>query len=392
MKEIQEILRELGCKDHARKHLALATLVKVEGSAYRRPGARMLILPDGRRIGALSGGCLEADVVERARQVLETGESSLICYDASNNFDLVQEMGCQGAVGILIEAISPSEPYLQFMAESIRLRRWSVLATVIHVTGRGNVRVGEHLGYAQDAMFTDLEDAKLKVAIVRDAVRVLRTSKAEVRTYRYEEGSAQVLLEPLMPPLNLLICGAGEDSIPLAQLAAQLGWQVTVTDPRPSLLAADRFPSNVRCLAMRPERLGEPIRPDACTVAVVMTHNYAFDLALLRLLFKSPARYIGLLGPARRTERLLSELRSEGMPLTASDKERLYSPAGLDIGAETAEEIALSIVGEIQAVINNRGGGSLRQRRAPIHEAQSGNAKQEAPLVLFGAPLAGAPL
>src|SRR5689334_22380132 len=123
MKEIQEILRALHRRENADADLALATLVKVEGSAYRHPGARMLIFPDGRRIGALSGGCLEADVVERSRKVRETGEAQLVCYDTRNGFDLVQEMGCQGAVGILIEPISASDMSMQFLAGCFDLRR-----------------------------------------------------------------------------------------------------------------------------------------------------------------------------------------------------------------------------------------------------------------------------
>ena len=367
MKEMQEILRALESPENGSEILALATVVKVEGSAYRRPGARMLILPDGRRLGSLSGGCLEADVAERARQVRATGVPEMVRYDTRHGFDLVQEMGCQGAVTILIEAIRSSDPYVRFLMESFRLRRRGVLATVVHAPSSGQLRIGARLAYTQEAMFSEIDAIALGAALVQDAAEVINGAQAEIRTYALSEGSVEVLVEPLLLPLTLLICGAGQDALPLAQFATQLGWQVVVTDAQPARLAPGRFPHTVRRLEMHPRNWRETLRPDDRTIAVLMTHNYEQDLELLRSLLPFPLPYLGLLGPRKRGERLLQELHNEGFAVTEPMRERLFSPAGLDIGSETPEEIALAILAEIQQTLTRRPRSPLRQRGAPIH-------------------------
>lgn len=369
MREIREILRELKNRENASEYLAMATLVQVEGSAYRRPGARMLILPDGRRIGSLSGGCLEADVAERARKVLETGEPRLVCYDGRSGFDPVVEMGCQGTVGILIERIRPTDSFLRFLADCFEQRSSGVLATVYHTVGETDIPVGTHLACCRDTVLSERDNGDLRAAIAADAVCVLQNGQSQNRIYSVKGGSVHVLLEAVQPPTALLLFGAGQDAVPLAQFAAGLGWQVTLLDYRPALLTPERFPADTRSFLLNSASLPAPVRPDEHTAAVLMTHNYAWDRILLQTVLSTSARYIGLLGPRRRAERLLAELQEDGVFLPDSQEERLHSPVGLDLGSETPEEIALSIISEIQMTLRGRTGVSLREQKRPIHAA-----------------------
>ena len=196
------------------------------------------------------------------------------------------------------------------------------------------------------------------------------------------EGKVEVLLEKLLPPAQLLICGAGQDAIPLAQCAAQIGWQAVIADHREAFLTPERFPAPARLIMTRPENLFAQFLPDARTVTVIMTHHAGHDRDYLRLLLPSGAAYIGLLGPKRRGERLLNELHGAGFCPEVEQLARLRSPAGLDIGAETPEEIAVSLIAEIQAALAGRPGGALRERNGPIHilsETQSNFAETPLP-------------
>ncbi len=407
MKEIKEILQAYERAGSASAELALATLVQVEGSSYRRAGARMLILPDGERIGSLSGGCLEADVAERARQVCETGMPRLVCYDGRIGFDPVFETGCQGKIGILIERLGPDNAAMKFLAECFQRRRRGVLATVFHTAGECGIPLGTHFAFTEESFCTDAsgtdtvftnkrftekitsdanaadtfagsapcsdmprpgsDESILLAAIREDAALALRSGQSRCGSYSVQQGKVQVLLESIQPPIALLLCGAGQDAIPLARFASQLGWQITLIDCRAALLTPERFPGAGQFVIGNPEFLPEEIQFDDRTAAVIMTHNYAWDRNLLPHLLSSRARYVGILGPRQRTARLLQELQEEGMSLSGEQSARLHSPVGLDLGSETPEEIALSIIAEIQMTLQGRSGEPLRQSKTPIH-------------------------
>jgi xanthine/CO dehydrogenase XdhC/CoxF family maturation factor len=192
-----------------------------------------------------------------------------------------------------------------------------------------------------------------------------------MKLYQLPKGEVEVLIEAIQPPVPLAIFGAGHDAMPLVHFAKELGWHVTVVDSRQSYATTDRFPLADAVVFSRTESIHSHITVDHHTVAVVMTHNYLQDRELLKTLLQSPLRYLGILGPKSRTERLLQELREQGVAPTEKHLLRLYSPVGIDIGADTPEEIALSIVAEIQAVLANRAGGLLRNRQGPIHNRSS---------------------
>jgi xanthine/CO dehydrogenase XdhC/CoxF family maturation factor len=377
MKELQEIVAAFAKAKNCGKTVAIATIVKVSGSTYRRPGARMLITLEGERIGSISGGCLENDVFERAQKVIASGQPLLVNYDTTSDNDIVWGLGlgCKGMVQVLIERLTPENEFnpMTFLAECLHRREVGVLATIFHIEGQIKAHVGTHLMLHQDGtIFSNIEDADLSADILEDVREVLDKNSSQVKLYPLRGGKAEVFLEAIHPPVSLVIFGAGDDAIPVVRLAKELGWYVTVIDSRPANATSERFPSADEVILSRPEIVNETVEIDNRTVAVVMTHNYLHDLEILKILLPSPVQYLGILGPKRRTEQLLLELQEQGIKLTEAQLHRLHGPVGLDIGADTPEAIALSIVAEIHAVLANRSGGLLRNRKQPIHNRSTG--------------------
>jgi xanthine dehydrogenase accessory factor len=272
---------------------ALATLVRVQGSSYRRPGARMLIWPDGKTVGSLSAGCLEEEVVLRAREVFETGETALMSFDTRRRF------GCAGRIDIFIE------------------------------------RAAEHL-------FADLAkelDAR------RPCVAITRFSGDKVGTrvvgIDYEQEHEHELMQEIHPPIRLWIFGDGPDNAPFYSLGQLLGWSVSTFIDATGIARA----------------------PDRWTAAIVKSHNYGRDFAALQKLLPLNLRYVGLIGPRKRRDQLMNDLLDREIAVHSG----FFAPAGLDLGSETPEEIALAIVSEIQRVFATGSGESLRERKRSIH-------------------------
>jgi len=371
MKELQAALAACGNEGEAGRSSALATVVKVEGSAYRRPGARMLVGPDGSRIGSVSGGCLEADVALHARQVAASGIPEYVLYDSrSSNGDVIAELGCKGAVGVLIERVD--SPYvlasLQFLTGFAQDRGEGAHVTVFRVEGECPVDVGDRLMQrARGPLQGSRQALAIASRLLPHMEQAMQEGQARTITLSFSAGRAEALIEPIQSPLSLLLFGAGPDAVPLAPMASLLGWQVTVVDHRASMLSAERFPGAATLLLSHPDHWKDLPTLDARTAAVIMSHNYLRDLAWLRRLLRSPLRYIGLLGPRKRAEQMRADLCQDGLLTDPEILSPLYSPTGLDIGSETAEEIALAIVAEIQAALHDRSGGFLRERKGPIH-------------------------
>ena len=372
MKELQALIEVFEQTEHI---AALATIVKVSGSTYRRPGARMLMTPNGQMVGSISGGCLEADVFEHGLQVMASGEPVVVQYDTTSDADIVWGLGlgCNGIVRVLIERLTKDHKLnpIAFLADCFCRRQTGVLATVCRVEGQQE-KVGARLMLQHNGnAISHIENSELTTAILDDARAALGQSQTRMKLYQLPKGEVEVLIEAIQPPVPLAIFGAGHDAMPLVHFAKELGWHVTVVDSRQSYATTDRFPLADAVVFSRTESIHSHITVDHHTVAVVMTHNYLQDRELLKTLLQSPLRYLGILGPKSRTERLLQELREQGVAPTEKHLLRLYSPVGIDIGADTPEEIALSIVAEIQAVLANRAGGLLRNRQGPIHNRSS---------------------
>ena len=364
MKELQDIITTYNKLKNSRETIALATVVKVAGSTYRRPGARMLMTSKGEMVGSLSGGCLEGDVFEQAQEVMNSKKSRLVSYDTTSEADILWGlgMGCQGIVDIFIEPLfdESGKILMSFLAECLQNRQPGVLVTIFESQSIEN----HHLMLSPDGNFTThITDDSLVQLLLNHGKNAKRLGKS----FHISINNIEALIEVIHPPLSLVIFGAGHDAIPIVYFAKQLGWSVTVLDRRPAYATSTRFPEADAIIISEYEKLSNSLILDEKTVAVVMTHNYIYDLTILKTILPLPLRYLGILGPRRRTEKLLGEI-----PIDDQYKKRLYAPVGLDIGADNPQEIALAIIAEIQAVITNRSAGFLRHRHQPIHSENNG--------------------
>lgn len=374
MNGLREIIEAAERAESRHRPAVLATIVKVAGSTYRRPGARMLIPDEGEPVGMVSGGCLESDLAERARAVLESGEARTVVYDMRSPDDIVWGLGlgCNGEVRVLLERIAPGPApgHLAFLNRCTRARRAGVVVTFFEGSGRLAGAVGQHLTFdATGATNDSIGEAALRSAVLGDAGRALADRRSAVKRYEIEGERAEALVEYVAPAVALLVFGAGNDALPLVEFAKTLGWQVTVADDRPAFARPERFPAADAVKLVRFDALDRENLPiDAHTAVVAMTHHFLHDLELMHFLLPTAAPYLGFLGPRQRTENLLEEVTKRGLRPDAGQLGRLYGPVGLDIGAETPEEIALTVAAEIRAVLSGREGGFLRERRAPLHE------------------------
>jgi xanthine dehydrogenase accessory factor len=375
MKEIKDIIRayDVAVKQH--KQTALATVVLVEGSAYRRAGARMLITEDGELTGAISGGCLEGDALRKARLAMAQQQPMLVTYDTTDDDDakLGVGLGCNGIIHILIEPIHPgndNNPIALLKAINSE-RQNAVLVTLFSLQYRKAAQPGTCLAVTgANQILSSLADSDLKASLVNDACHALHSGVSSTKTY-LNDLEYTGFVEHIKPVISLIVVGAGNDALPLTQMAAVLGWDITVVDGRANYAKADRFPLAKRVITAKPEQVPAQINIDERTAMILMTHNYNYELALLQQLLPLDLNYIGILGPKKKLERMLAELEDNGLAITPTMLQKIYGPAGLDIGSEGAEEIALSIIAEIKAVLSNREGYSLKYKPMPIHAAEA---------------------
>ena len=368
MSEIGEVLAAIEALSAKGERMALATIVAVRGSTYRRPGARLLVPEEGAPVGNISGGCLEGDVADMARVVMDEGRARLAGWDLTADDDAVWGLGlgCNGAIEVFIEPAEKAAEVAGVLRTALEEERPISVVTVVESSEPG-VEAGSRLVVKPDGRSDgSLGDATVDAAAVEAAVARLREERSEVRTL---VDGVRAFVEVLDPPLRLVVCGAGHDAIPLVRVASVLGWNVTVVDDRPAFLTPARFPGAAGFVALdEPGEAAKAADVDERTFVVVMTHNFLRDKEYARSLLGSAAAYIGLLGPGARTERLLMELRDEGVEIGEENRSRIHGPAGLDLGGEGPEEIAQAIVAEIVAVKRRRAGGFLRERSGPIHD------------------------
>ena len=369
MTELQRLLLAYDQHRADARPCALATVVEVLGSAYRRPGARMLVTDDGQLTGAISGGCLEGDARQRARQAIFRGQPALVTYDTRDEEDPRHGLGpgCQGVVRILLEPLhfTDADNPVELLRGFARHPEPAVLATVFATDAAGlRAAVGQRVLLSATG---PLRGAPLLAGPLAEAARAtLAQGLSRVLDIETDAGPVRALLEVLVPPVRLVVYGAGNDAQPLVHLAASLGWHITVVDGRPNLATAVRFPEAAE-VRIVPVRELETQHPDAGAYHVLLSHNYAYDLAALQTLLPTAAPYIGLLGPRVKAARLLDELALTEAEQQQLLRTRLHSPIGLDLGSETPEEIALAIVAEIQATHQQRNGRPLRERAGTVH-------------------------
>ncbi len=370
MKEIRDIIAAFDEAQKLEMKTALATVVHVDGSSYRRPGARMLIREDGQLTGAISGGCLERDALRKAFLVMLEQKSKLVTYDTSDEDDakLGMGLGCNGIIQVLIEPIDLSDRNnpIQLLKAVANTRQQHVLITLFSLERKRDAQHGTCLLISEDGRVSG-DVSVLKDILIKDTQKVFRGKKSSFNNYNTDTNNQSAFIELMKPPVHIVVIGAGNDAIPLVKMADILGWETTVADGRSDYADKKRFVSDCQVIVSKPEHVLDKLTIDDQTVFLLMTHNYNYDLAMLRALLKRKVTYIGSLGPRKKLDRMIQELKEEGESLTAKQLSSLYGPVGLDIGAETSEEIALSILAEIKAVLSSKNGQPLRQNAGTIH-------------------------
>jgi xanthine/CO dehydrogenase XdhC/CoxF family maturation factor len=359
--ELGPLLPLLARERAAGRALALGVLVHTAGSTYRKPGALMLIAANGDYAGLLSGGCLENDLAEYARDVIATGAARLVKYDLRSSDDLLWGLGlgCEGAMQILLLRVGPETDYQPLEVLERALRAHSACAVgIVSESSDAHMPVG---GLA-------LPGGAPGALAIPEVTAALAECAAQRETRTLDLAGVRLFVLPLRLPPRILILGAGPDALPVVEFGARLGWKLTLADHRPSYAAAAHFPQAEVVLLARTADLAPSLDLSGFNAAVVMSHHLPSDLAYLQALAGSPIPYVGLLGPAVRRERLLKDLGEDATRLRG----RLHAPVGLPLGGRTPEAIALAIVAELQAFLSTR--ETATRRPAPAAD-ESGEAR-----------------
>ncbi len=392
MIETFAIMQALEGLEQSGKKAALATVVRTSGSTFRKEGAKLIVTESAEMIGSISAGCLEADVREVAGQVMQHLEPRLLKYDNTAAEEIVWGLGlgCNGVVEVFVEPCNlaghddiPAErPNLHALLKAVLAgEEVAALATVVRNSGVKRLPPGakmlvRHNGEVEGSLHQEIDRL-----VVRDALALLNREQSKTMTYNpAPETEVDVYIDAILPPPPLLIIGADPDSVPISRLANELGFRISIVDHRPNFANSDRYPEAAATVVCPAEEIEQNVRIDEKTFVLVKTHNYLRDKEILKFVLKSNARYVGQLGPRARLEDLLADLGKEGARFSGKDLAKLYAPAGLDIGAESPEQIAFSILAEMLAIKNDRAGGFLKDHKGPIHPrdqyAPSGPSKQ----------------
>jgi xanthine dehydrogenase accessory factor len=347
MSEVKQILDLWKRASAAGEEICLATIVAIEGSAYRRPGARMILTASGQRAGTVSGGCLEAEIAKKAWWLTEQGPS-LQRYSSffDDDGDMPYGLGCGGTVIVLLERGEAAAQSFEALRRSVEDRTESVIVTSTHSPGTVLI-----LNAAGDPVYERALNPHA-TALAREALTARESSHVD-----------GFFVERIAPPPALILFGAGDDAQPLLEFTAALGWHVTLADDRSNLARPERFPRAAQVQSL--DQALDHATADAS--AVLMTHSYEQDRKILRALLAREMKYIGILGPRRRTERLIGEIAPELELTPAECMARLHTPVGLDLGGHSPAAIALAIAAELQAVLAGREARKLSSAPPAVH-------------------------
>jgi xanthine dehydrogenase accessory factor len=369
MKELQQIIQAYEVCKSENQPVALATVVQVDGSAYRRPGARMLVTQEGNLTGAISGGCLEGDALRKAQAVIFQQKSMLVTYDTTDEDDqkFGVGLGCNGIIHVLIEPIDfgNSDNPVELIKKALSDREISLLLTLFSVPNSKSEQIGTIYLKKGNHDFGSLSKVHADFRqVLEKEISDFDVTQNVIKSYsKYQQVS--VFFELIKPPIRVLLFGAGNDTVPLAKMADILGLELILIDGRKNLATQTRFPFVKQIIQGSAEEVVDQIETDPNTVAILMTHNFEYEVIILEKLLTCMIPYIGILGPKRKTEKLIQRLETKGIQVHTDN---LYAPVGIEIGAETSEEIALSVLAEIKAVLNKKQPIFLREKQGPIHE------------------------
>ena len=372
MTEIESILKAFDKATEAGKKVALATVVHVDGSSYRRPGARMLITEDGEFTGSISGGCLEGDALRKALLAIHSSKTMLVTYDTTDEDDAKFGMGlgCNGIIQVLIEPLpGPNEfRVIDLLRKAYESRQKAGLVTLYSLKDKRGPQPGSCFLLNENGEYSGEIPFSQKELVMKEAMDVIKKQKSSFKKYQVNSQEIIAFTEIILPAVSLVIIGGGNDVIPLVKMADILGWHTTVADGRPTYANKERFQvPSCQVLFSKAEDVLQNITVDYRTVFVLMSHNYNYDLSILRALLERQIVYIGILGPKKKLTMMIEELEDDGIILTPQQRDVIHGPVGLNIGAETAEEIAISIVAEIKSVLSSTRPESLRNREDTIH-------------------------
>ncbi len=381
MREIDAIIESY---EHAKAEdlaCVLATVVHVEGSSYRRAGARMLVDENGMMTGAISGGCLEGDALRKALHALHQNKNKLVTYDTSDEHDAAigAQLGCNGVIQVLFEPIEfkhSSNP-IELLKRANSQNESTVIGTYFHLD-KAQDQFGTTFLVNSDLSVSGSEKAKdIHDHVIQDCVAAFDQQTSLFREYIINDQKQFLFLEVFNQPPTLVLVGAGNDAQLLAQMAEVLGWNIIISDGRPTHANTERFASSCQVIVTKPEEILKEVSLSDRTVFVLMTHNYRYDISVLKVLLKERGiPYIGILGPKKKYDRMLTDLKDEGIELTEAQRSIIHAPVGLEIGAETPAEIGLSILSEIQSVLTETNGGRLKSKDGPIHRKKNNEFKQ----------------
>lgn len=362
MKEIRTIVRAWKDLDFGATQAALVTVVRVEGSSYRRAGARMLVLDNGTYLGGISGGCLEGDALRRAQKGIALRRPSVITYDTTqdDDYQIGVGLGCQGIIDVLFTPLLPDDPScpMRILSGLTTIRRPAVVVTI---TGSPEpTLLGTTILYEDEAAFRRC----CPLGAFQDAALAeIRLAQAERASRSVVLGEFRLFIEVILPAIHIVAYGGNYDIRTLLNQSRELGWDSTV------VLSTGRVDKTLVAAATTVLDSKGPQCPlvDEYTAILLMSHDYRTDMLNLQRALSGAASYIGMLGPRKRADKIFEALAEAGHPLGEEDLHRIYAPAGLDIGAATPEEIALSILAEVRGHFSRRQGMSLRDREGSIY-------------------------
>ena len=329
----------------------------------------MLITDDGRWVGSISGGCLEGDALRKARQVMTDKNPMTVTYDTreESNQNLGIGLGCNGVIDVFIEPIGNEATHndpIRLFEEFENTKEPLALATIFSGQGIGEKFLISTTG-KEISLFTS---EYLNSAIRSDLVQIFDSKRSEAKKYVIAGKEVEVFIELIQPSISLIIFGGGFDARPVSELAKSLGWNVAVTDECVAHIAPVFFPTADQLSLCSREFVDRDFEITPYTACVLMSHNYEYDRDVLKKLVNTSTPYIGILGPRKRFDKMIEEFAIQNIQLEETDFHRIHSPIGLDIGAEAPDEIALSIISEIQSKFSNRSGGFLKYNSGPIHQ------------------------
>jgi xanthine/CO dehydrogenase XdhC/CoxF family maturation factor len=330
----------------------------------------MLITDDGKWVGSISGGCLEGDALRKARQVMMEKKPFTVTYDTreESNQNLGIGLGCNGVIDVLIEPLDARDENnaAAFFERIISTNSPLALATVfVDNNGLNGKKI---LMSQEEIKWDELPDSDLKDRTIQDLRQLFESKQSVAKKYSVQGAETEVFIELLQPSISVIIFGGGFDARPVSNLAKSLGWEVTVTDECVAHIAPLFFPTADKLSLCQRSFIDRDFDITPYTACILMSHNYEYDRDVLRKLIKTATPFIGILGPRKRFDKMIEEFRKEGIELSTADHYRIHSPIGLDIGAEAPDEIAVSIIAEIQSKFSNRSGGFLKYRNGPIHQ------------------------